>query len=73
MHSIIAVLVSFSLTSTVALVQAQEIPETFLVGGDQPRDRASEPRTSFNKGTSGLYTNHAANCILLGHKIDPCE
>ena len=76
MHSIIATVVAFSTTliGTVAVVQAQEIPETFLTVGDQLQDGpAVRSRGYFNQNASGPYSNRVPNCVVLGHQIYPCE
>ena len=76
MHSIIATVVAFSSISigTVAVVQAQEIPETFLAVGHRLQDGpAVRSRDYFNQDASGLYINRVQNCTVLGHQIYPCD
>ena len=76
MRSKIATVVAFSsiLIGTVAVVQAHEMPETFLTVGDRLQDgRVVRSRNYFNQNVSGLYINRVPNCTLLGHQIYPCE
>ena len=74
MRSIIASVVAFSsvLFGTVAVAQAQEIPETFLTVGHPLKESALQSRDYFNQA-SGQYTNRIPNCTVLGQQIDPCE
>ncbi len=75
MRSIIASVVAFSsvLFGTVAVAQAQEIPETFLAVGHRLKESALQSRDYFNQDASGQYINRIPNCTVLGQQIDPCE
>ena len=75
MRSIIATLIAFSSSSigTVAVVQAQEIPEYRIIAHGLQDGRAERSRDYFNQEVSRLYINRDTNCIVLGHQIYPCE
>ncbi len=74
MRSIISAVGAFSfiLAGTVAVVQAQEIPETFLTVGPPFQKLALQSPDQVNKNAGGPYINHIPNCTVLGQRIYPC-
>jgi hypothetical protein len=75
MRSIIVTVLAFSclLIGTVAVVQAQEIPETFLTVDRRLQDHALQSADYFNEDASRLDINRKPSCAVLGHEIYPCE
>jgi len=75
MRSIIATaLASASISiGTIAVVQAQEMPEYRVIANRLQDGRAVLSRDYFNQDVYRLYINRDPNCTVLGHQLYPCE